>query len=292
MTVLSFPTVIHANNDTIAKSCPDTSSCRASLGPGSFCGTDGECHFYNCRDFLAYGQEKITGIPITTSPAPELVCSSYSPTTTAAADMVYTAAADMVFTTTADMVYNGMVYGCKGYSNTIPDPNFAVSMLFNEKCSAQINERATFDCWQFAEGTNFDSFLSEAGNATICTEDDDSPPSFIYITSYGYQSTTYGEIMNSTSELWVGVGVRNTVAFNADFATNTTMYSFVSIEDATSDTPTSTPAPLIDESIPPAYPPTIATSSSASSSARHNWMMASSSLLLSLMKISYSLFFI
>ena len=238
---VSFPTVIHVAADDTRVSC----SCPGP-GTGSFCGTDGECHFYSCRDYLAYGQDNYYFASSTndaTSP-PELVCSSYSPTTTYDD---YNGVIDG---------YNGVIYGCS-YTNLITDPNFAVKMPFNEKCSAQINERVTFDCWQFAEGTKFDSFLSEAGNATICTEDDDLSPSFFY--RYPDWRLTHR-------------------GFVEDWAIKTAMYSLLTIEEATNDT--LAPTPLIDE-----YMPAI----SSASSARYNWM-ASSSLLLSVMKISDILF--
>ena len=139
---VSFLTVIHVAADDARVSC----SCPGP-GTGTFCGTDGECHFYSCRDYLAYGQDNYYFASSTndaTSP-PELVCSSYSPTSTTTYDF---------------WSYKGMSYGCN-----YQDPNFVVNMPFNEKCSAQIDERDTFDCWQFAEGTKFDSFLSEAGNS-------------------------------------------------------------------------------------------------------------------------------
>jgi len=292
--VVTFPTVIiyadaaatddYGTNTNASLCLPD--DCATVMGTGSFCGTDGQCHFYNCRDFLAYGPESFTGISTTTndgndattSPAPpELICSSY-------------VSSDI----DGDGVYNGVIYGCMGYPDSIPDPNYGVNMPFNEKCSAQINERTTFDCWQYnnKEGsTIFDSFLSEASNANLssCTatkdEDDDSssPVVFIYESTYGYQNLTNG--------VTIATGANSTIDFNEDLATKNTMYSLLTVEE----TATPTAAPSIGEQPSSSTStPTIDTSSSASSARHNNQMMVgntmSTILLILAMKISYSLF--
>ena len=234
-------------------------------GTQRFCGTDGQFHFYNCRDFLAYGPESFTGISTTTndrddtttSPAPpDLICSSYI-----SADNNDNDGDD----NNNNGVQNGVVYGCSTSSYMILDPAFGVSMPFNEKCSAQINEYTTFDCWQFnnKEGsTNFDSFLSEASNAnlTSCTTTKDI--NFFYQTAYAHRNS---------------MSVHNTMAgvdFNEDLARKNTMNSFLTVEQTTN----ATAAPTID-----------------SSSSRHNnQMMVGNNmptiLLILAMKISYSLF--
>jgi len=213
---VTFPTVIlYADAAAV---CVKNASCLPHgtadvYGTGSFCGTDGQFHFYNCRDFLAYGPESYTGISTTTnastSPAPpELICSSNVPTDN-------------------ERLKSGVVYDCN--DDGPYDPNY-VYMPFNEKCSAQINERTTFDCWQYKEGTNFDSFLSEASNAnlTLCTttkdEDDDSSSPVVF----NYQST-YG-VQNSATVFSKLAGASSTIDFNEDLATKTTMHMSLTVE--------------------------------------------------------------
>lgn len=44
---------------TAADGCDD---CGVDAKNGSFCGTDGKCHFYNCCDYFTYGPETDAGI--------------------------------------------------------------------------------------------------------------------------------------------------------------------------------------------------------------------------------------
>ena len=41
---------------------------------GSFCGTDGKYHFYNCYDYFTYGPETDTGIVKDNDTPPRLLC--------------------------------------------------------------------------------------------------------------------------------------------------------------------------------------------------------------------------
>jgi hypothetical protein len=60
---------------TVAIACPD--DCGKGSNNGSFCGTDGKCHFYNCYNYFTYGPETYTGIVKgndTRPRLPRLVC--------------------------------------------------------------------------------------------------------------------------------------------------------------------------------------------------------------------------
>jgi len=237
-------------------------------GTQRFCGTDGQFHFYNCRDFLAYGPESYTGISTatndgddaSTSPAPpELICSSY----------VYNGDEDLD---------NGVYYGCRSPYDD-PDSNYGVYIPFNEHCSAQINERTIFDCWQYKEGTNFYSFLSETSNdyLTLCnTTKDEDDDAYSYRVSGFYPTTGYAIILHN-----------NLAGFNPDFIQDmakNTIHWLLTVEAPTA-------APLISEqpssstSTPIRYP---------ISSSHNNHMIVGNNMLTILlilaMKISYSLF--
>jgi len=290
---MTFPTVIMYTDAAAADdygtpynypSCPPYEA--AVLGDeyaaetDRFCGTDGQRHVQNCRNFFAYGQEIYTGISTTTndddnattSPAPlELICSSY----------VYNGD-EGVFYANRD---NGVYYGCRSpdYDH---DPNYGVYMSFNEQCSAQINERTTFDCWQYKEGTNFDSFLSEASNAnlTLCNttkdEDDDSsyPVAFSYSTSGFFPS----EYVTITTGFTI---IRHSITdFNENMA-KTTMHWLLTVEAPTA-APSVSEQPSSSTSTPIRY--------HIGSSSHNNHMVVgnnmSTILLILAMKISYSLF--
>ena len=46
--------------------------CGCVLGEGKFCGTDGQCHLYNCEEYYKYGPVEYTGYG---PDAPGLECS-------------------------------------------------------------------------------------------------------------------------------------------------------------------------------------------------------------------------
>eukprot|EP01083_Nonionella_stella_P291577 992061_1 len=139
--------------------------CESSCPIGEFCGIDGECHTYSCNDWYQFGSLNFTGYD---SNLP-LSCEERSQF-----DGEY-----------PDVNNAGVIFGCTGFSGSIPTPPKAVAQQFTRKCTRDDDDKLqTFVCYEMANATNFQPFIVEAQGATIDPCSGDYPPD---VPSYLYQ---------------------------------------------------------------------------------------------------------
>ena len=74
-----FPEIGTGNGDDgdDVPSLWESDDCGCVRGEGKFCGTDGQCHFYNCEEYYKYGPVEFTGYG---PDAPGLECSDTAET--------------------------------------------------------------------------------------------------------------------------------------------------------------------------------------------------------------------
>ena len=74
-----FPKIGTGNGDDgdDVPSPSGSDDCGCVEGDGTFCGTDGQCHFYNCEEYYKYGPVEFTGYG---PDAPGLECSDTAET--------------------------------------------------------------------------------------------------------------------------------------------------------------------------------------------------------------------
>lgn len=159
-------------------------------GDDEFCGQDGMCYPYRCEQWYQQGPTSaLTGLGGENAAASELTCQSY-PQEDAKANNLH-----------------GIVFGCNKYppGNATPPSTEAVTMVFNERCIAMLDEDNSFDCYQFAEGTDFDTFRNDVDqfmlNVSQCSSDSGEPFSPIY----WYQVTL--------GDFGIGTGPKSTSSF-------------------------------------------------------------------------------
>eukprot|EP01083_Nonionella_stella_P052444 139117_1 len=163
---------------------------------GEFCGIDGDCHTYSCDEWYQFANTNFTDYD---SNLP-LSCE----------DGEY-----------PDVNNAGVIFGCTGFSGSIPTPPKAVAQQFTKKCTREDEDKLqTFVCYEMANATNFQPFIAESQGATIdaCSGDGHPDvPSYIYqvlvereIPSHGYMAAL--NTGNATEEFVRDTAVRTMYA--------------------------------------------------------------------------------
>jgi len=195
-------------------------NCGCVLGEGMFCGTDGQCHLYNCEEYYKYGPVEYTGYG---PDAPGLECRD-----------------------TAEMEAR------PGHS-----PSWSVSYRcidldprpiikgWTRYCEAS-TPHSNFTCYGLAKDTSFQSFLAEADASNLeCN-------SGVY-NETGYPQYTYtvslAERTDRHTESYSVVGFNGTETFDRNKALGGTMSSMFTVSPTPSPTKYLTASPV--EPTPP-----------------------------------------
>jgi len=254
MTKLVFPilkmvaaTVLLAGTST-ATSCTrsyddndnliiDDNTYSIDCGDASFCGHDNECHEFSCQTFFNYGPTIDTG---NSNGDRVLVCNPHrAPVDDYKIPKNY-----------ASFNQLGVRYGC---GDTISDND--VFMPYNERCYAEVGINtyglnSMYNCYQYANDTDFDGFLSEVHNSiaykdSVCNstdDDDDFTTDDDNIDDFEYSKYRYTPLIYSDRNVYVPVsanskegytnnvityigGANATKDFNKTLAIQTSMYS-------------------------------------------------------------------
>jgi len=176
--------------------------CESSCPIGEFCGIDGECHTYNCNEWYQFAFSNFTDY----DESLPLSCEERSQF-----DAEY-----------PDVNNAGVIFGCTGFSGSIPTPPKAVAQQFTRKCTRDDDDKlVTFQCYEMANATNFQPFIVESQGANIdpCPAGDSYPevPSYIYQVNVEYQTPGYGysaalNTGNSTEEFDRDIAMRTMYA--------------------------------------------------------------------------------
>ena len=233
--LLSSSVVSVASQDICNGSC--------TRGDGTFCGIDGNCHYYSCENWYRYYSTNFT---IGSGGAGD---EEDSPTTSASPQLVDLSLTceDIPLTNPGnddgdDVFYASVSYRC---ISLIPEP---ISMGFNRKCTGNTLSPSTssFTCYELSENTDFGPFLAQAQKSNLnCTDDlydETGWPKFTYSVVY---STEIENVVVSTS------AYNETSEFNETLAIGGgTMYAIYEETTGTttdpptvSPTTTTTPAP-------------------------------------------------
>lgn len=161
--------------------------CGCGYGTGRFCGSDGNCHIYNCEEWHEFGPQNFTG----NDGSQQLTCQ----------DIPITNPGDLSID--SDPFYPSVAYRCRSLT---PAP---IEMGFTRRCSAEgiLDE---FVCYGLANDTDFQPFVEEAAASGLnCTDneyDEAGYPQFTYTVQYSSHidrqgSTIFQQGFNGTSEL-------------------------------------------------------------------------------------------
>jgi len=119
--------------------------------------------------------------------------------------------------------YNAVTYGCMGFSHSRPPADVAVTLAFNQRCTATLSPSVKYECYQITKMANFTYFISQAEalkDPKSCV--DNSQPSYIYQTSF--RSFTHAkEAFNGT--VIMVTGAETSTVLDPETAVNYTMYS-------------------------------------------------------------------
>ena len=209
--LLSSSVVSVASQDICNDSC-------GTRGDGTFCGIDGNCHYYSCENWYRYSSTNFTigsggdGVDEEeeedTSAPPRLV------------DLSLTCE-DIPLTNPGnddgddDVFYASVSYRCISLN---PEP---ISMGFNRKCTGNTLSPATssFTCYELSETTDFGPFLAQAQISNLnCTDDlydETGWPKFTYSVVYSTQiengsnvvfTSAYNETIEFNETLAIGGG--------------------------------------------------------------------------------------
>lgn len=205
--------------DTTAQLQLDSPSCECAIGDGTFCGTDGQCHYYNCEAFYEFGHTNYTGYG---TDAPELSCEDIPET---------------------EVTWGGDTSSVN-YRCVDLDPK-PVGMGWTKYCEASTSN-SNFTCYELADGTNFDNFLARVESSDLeCNSEKYNETDPFYLYTAATSNTIWkdgGRFGNSNFHTSFNV----TQEFNSTKALAGTMSSSFKLW---TDAPTPTPSPA-----PSAYP--------------------------------------
>ena len=151
-----------------------TFTCDTPCLSGQFCGNDLQCHDFNCNEWYQFASVNYTDY----NPDLPLECEERSQF-------------DEEF---QDLKNGGVIFGCTGFSGSLPTPPQAVYQPFTKKCTRSDEDKLeTFMCYEMANKTNFQPFVKEAQDSIINPCDPDGypdVPSFIYIPGHHHSSNS------------------------------------------------------------------------------------------------------
>ena len=157
---------------------PTTFTCDTPCLSSQFCGSDFQCHEFNCNEWYQFASVDYTdydaNLPL---------------------ECVERSQFDEEF---QDLKNSGVVFGCTGFSGSLPTPPEAVYQPFTKKCTRSDEDKLeTFMCYEMADKTNFQPFVKEAQDGIFSPCDpelDGSPdvPSFIYQVTVGREVPGHG----------------------------------------------------------------------------------------------------
>ena len=233
---IAIATVLLLAGTSTATSCtgdqPDT-----DCGYASFCGYDNECHEISCQAFFSYGPRIYTG---NRNVEMALVCNPYISSVDNYPDPE----------NYSWFQHLGVSYGC---GDSFLDGD--VFMPYNERCSIEFGLNTfgfntVYNCYQYANDTDFDGFLSEVNNSIaykdgVCnstTDDDDFTTDDDNIDDFEHSKYRYTPLIYSDSNVYVPFsanskegytnnvityigGANATKNFNKTLAIQTSMYS-------------------------------------------------------------------
>ena len=150
-------------------STSSTFTCDTPCLSSQFCGSDFQCHEFNCNEWYQFASVDFTDY----DPDLPLECEERSQF-------------DEEF---QDMKNSGVVFGCTG-SGRMPTPPSAVYQPFTKKCTRSDEDKLeTFMCYEMADKTNFQPLVKEAQDIR-CPKQNGEPdvPLFIYQVTVGRQA--------------------------------------------------------------------------------------------------------
>jgi hypothetical protein len=179
----------------------DLNPCGCQVGDGTFCGTDGKCHFYNCESFYEFGPVDYTGYG---PQSPELKCIDIPVT---------------LVDTAGDPSQASVAFRCRDLT---PKP---IGMGYTKYCEAS-TPNSNFTCYGVSENTNyynaFDDFLQQAQASQLeCNSgqyNETGYPAYSYSAVMSKREGITGYIINQE-------GFSDTQAFNQTKAVIGTMSS-------------------------------------------------------------------
>ena len=206
-----FPT-LNDSNFTDEADDSYSNSCGCQYGDGTFCGTDGQCHLYNCESFYEFGPTDYTGYSDSDA-SPELVCN----------DILTTPVV-----TAGDSSQASVVFRCRDLT---PEP---IGMGWTKYCEAS-SSNSNFTCYGLADNTDFSLFLQQSEASQLeCNSgryDETGYPAYTYSVSTHKQEGNYGTFNNL-------VGFNGTQEFDETEALTGTMTTTF---EAWTDEPTQSP---------------------------------------------------
>ena len=135
-------------------------------GPGLFCGSNLKCHPYSCSNWYEYANANFT---------------DYDPSLPLSCDDVLGQGQYFPGLNNA-----AVVFGCTGFPASLPSPPKAVYQPFTKRCwrANEGEKQAKFECYEMADGTDFQPFVQSAISAQL---DPCEPPYQPDVPSFIYQ---------------------------------------------------------------------------------------------------------
>ena len=130
-----------------------TFTCDTPCLSSQFCGSDFQCHEFNCNEWYQFASVDYTdydaNLPL---------------------ECVERSQFDEEFQD--DLKNSGVVFGCTGFSGSLPTPPEAVYQPFTKKCTRSDEDKLeTFTCYEMADKTNFQPLVKEAQDIRCPTQD-------------------------------------------------------------------------------------------------------------------------
>ena len=141
-----------------------------------FCGKDGRCYPQSCENFYQFGNSNFTGIigMMNATDIPPLDCEAVSqPISNIPVSTTYGCVGGMCVMSLADEQHN--------------------LLLFNKVCTAQLDNKRQFVCYELAEDTSFDAYanFTASSKGIECPYENRTEPNYIYRTSISRLTAEY-----------------------------------------------------------------------------------------------------
>ena len=189
---------------------PTTFTCDTPCLSSQFCGSDFQCHEFNCNEWYQFASVDYTdydaNLPL---------------------ECVERTQFDEEFQD--DYLNSGVVFGCS-FSRSLPTPPKAVYQPFTKKCTRSDEDKLeTFTCYEMADKTNFQPLVKEAQDIRCPTQDGEPD-----VPLFRYKVTVRREVPGHEDGYMLSPG-NSTEVFDRTIAMGT-MSSSLTIAESTSPT--------------------------------------------------------